>query len=73
MTLQVQSFNIISCTPEYIVAVQQWCLENIGPRHTIEQAGLWRDKEDPEWAGQRYQIMFKNPEHAAMFQSKWVK
>lgn len=73
MTDQVLAFTIISCTPAYIAAVQKWCLETIGPKKTKDQDGLWRDNENPEWLGQRYQIMFKEPAHATMFQLKWIK
>ena len=48
-----------------------WCLENIGPKHTLEQEGLWMDRCLPEWQYQRYQIRIKEDTHATMFVLKW--
>ena len=64
-------FTFLSTKKEYIESIQAWCLENIGPKHTLEQEGLWTDRCLPEWQYQRYQIRIKEDAHATMFNLKW--
>lgn len=64
-------FTFLSTKKEYIESIQAWCLENIGPKHTLEQEGLWMDRCLPEWQYQRYQIRIKEDAHATMFNLKW--
>ena len=64
-------FTFLSTKKEYIESIQVWCLENIGPKHTPEQEGLWMDRCLPEWQYQRYQIRIKEDTHATMFNLKW--